>query len=226
MIERNQRELKVFDGFEFLFLTIMRESGFSNLVSTLRPIMSRKNRGTIILDENANVLFANKQAHDLCSKSETISIDNGSLNSLTSSQNIELESNLTMVAQQKIPKTVFWQESSFSHPVRMDIFPVLNDKVFTDPATAPLNSVPTILTIETIGLRTPKISPKFTELYKLTPTEFETVKSLAQGMSLSAFADKKGNCISTVRWTVRNIFAKTKTNSQRELVALANLFFD
>lgn len=199
----------------------MRDRLFSNLVNTLRPILSRKNRAAIFLDENSNIIFANKQAHDLCAMSQTISISNGSLKTFTSGQNSVLQYNLRMVTKQLTPKTIFWEESSFDHPIRMDIFPIIGDNEIT-----PLEGVPTILIIETLGLTLPKLSREFTALFKLTPTEFETVKNLAQGMSLSAFAEKNGKCISTVRWTVRNIFAKTKTNSQRELIALASLFFD
>jgi len=191
------------------------------MVSTLRPILSQKKKAAIFLDETSNVVFANKQAHDLCAKSETLSIDNGSLITFSSSQNLELQKNLNMVTAQLKSRTIFWEENNFSHPLRVDIFPVVSDLELV-----PRKSVPKILTLETIGLVKPKISDKFNELYKLTPTEFETVQSLAQGMSLSTFAEQKGNCISTVRWTMRNIFSKTKTNSQKDLVALAGLFFD
>ena len=46
-------------------------------------------------------------------------------------------------------------------------------------------------------------------------------KALLNDIPLSDYASKKGVKITTVRWTLGNIFSKTETHSQNELKSLA-----
>ena len=57
------------------------------------------------------------------------------------------------------------------------------------------------------------------QLYDLTPAEAELAAALARGRSLTDFALETGRRIQTVRKTAKQIFSKTETTRQAELVA-------
>ena len=56
--------------------------------------------------------------------------------------------------------------------------------------------------------------------YDLTPAEAELVGLLAEGVSLEEAAKRRGVTINTVRSQLKNVFAKTDTNRQGELIRL------
>lgn len=57
------------------------------------------------------------------------------------------------------------------------------------------------------------------QLYGLTPAEAELAAALVGGRTLNDFADETGRRVETVRKTVKQVFAKTETSRQSELVA-------
>jgi len=62
--------------------------------------------------------------------------------------------------------------------------------------------------------------PLIRALFDLTPTEARVARGLASGKSLEEIADESGVALSTVRWQLRHIYAKTGCTRQGELVAL------
>ncbi|MBB6261084.1 DNA-binding NarL/FixJ family response regulator [Paenochrobactrum gallinarii] len=61
---------------------------------------------------------------------------------------------------------------------------------------------------------------KFSEVYGLTPAELRITQALTQGSKLAQIATDLGVSRSTVAFHMRNIFQKTETGRQTELVAL------
>ena len=65
------------------------------------------------------------------------------------------------------------------------------------------------------------INPELLQtFYDLTPAEAELVVLLAEGVSLEEAAKRRGVTINTVRSQLKNVFAKTDTNRQGELIRL------
>src|SRR5262249_8908624 len=61
--------------------------------------------------------------------------------------------------------------------------------------------------------------------FRLTPAEANLAAALANGLSLSEYAERENLKITTVRWHLQNIFDRTETRGQAELVAMiASLF--
>jgi DNA-binding CsgD family transcriptional regulator len=58
------------------------------------------------------------------------------------------------------------------------------------------------------------------ELYALTPAEAELAQCLSQGNSLEAAAKSRNVTLNTARSQLKQIFAKTNTNRQGELLQL------
>ncbi len=57
-------------------------------------------------------------------------------------------------------------------------------------------------------------------LYALTPAEAELVRLLAEGCSLDQVAEQRGVTMNTVRSQLKQVFCKTDTSRQGELVHL------
>ena len=66
----------------------------------------------------------------------------------------------------------------------------------------------------------------FEHYYGLTGAELKLAESVFYDSSLQDYADQRGIKISTVRWTLDNIFSKTYAHSQKELKSLALKFVD
>lgn len=71
-------------------------------------------------------------------------------------------------------------------------------------------------------LRQSSVTPPvaFQQLFELTPREAEVAALIASGMSLKAVADSLRITVQTARWHLRQIFSKTETSRQQDLVAL------
>lgn len=60
------------------------------------------------------------------------------------------------------------------------------------------------------------------ELFGLTPTEARVVRNLARGLRPEEISERLGVAQTTIAFHLRNVFAKTKTHRQAQLVALAH----
>jgi DNA-binding CsgD family transcriptional regulator len=58
------------------------------------------------------------------------------------------------------------------------------------------------------------------QLYSLTPAEAELVRMLSEGLSLDEVATARGVTMNTVRSQLKQVFSKTDTKRQGELVRL------
>jgi DNA-binding CsgD family transcriptional regulator/PAS domain-containing protein len=76
------------------------------------------------------------------------------------------------------------------------------------------------LFIQEVGGLKPLPGEVLVKLYGLTPAETRLLVFLAQGMTLAEAADTLGITQATVRTHLRNVFAKTGTNRQAEVVKL------
>jgi DNA-binding CsgD family transcriptional regulator len=81
-----------------------------------------------------------------------------------------------------------------------------------------------------ISLRTPRCgfeipAARLAAAFQLTSAEAHLASALAEGLSLRDYAAREGLKITTVRWHLQNIFARTGTRSQSDLVrTIVSLF--
>jgi len=64
----------------------------------------------------------------------------------------------------------------------------------------------------------------FKDHYKLTNAELFLTEAIFEDKSLKGYAEERGVKLSTVKWTLDNVFSKTDTHSQKELKSLALVF--
>ena len=58
------------------------------------------------------------------------------------------------------------------------------------------------------------------QLYGLTPSEARVACAVASGESLESYASAHGISVSTVRWTMKQLLAKTGARRQADLVRI------
>jgi DNA-binding CsgD family transcriptional regulator len=76
------------------------------------------------------------------------------------------------------------------------------------------------------GLRCPKIAAdKIAAALELTAAEANLAAGLSEGLSLRAYAEREDLKITTVRWHLQNIFARTGVRSQADLVSMVVSLF-
>ena len=68
-------------------------------------------------------------------------------------------------------------------------------------------------------------SVELAKTFGLSPRQAEITSCLVQGFSLKQTAEKLGQTIETARWHLREIFRRTNTHSQSELIALVDHTF-
>jgi DNA-binding CsgD family transcriptional regulator len=96
-------------------------------------------------------------------------------------------------------------------PLERRTIKTMFDRVFEDVPIA-------LLTLR--DPRTPDRSEALRE-FRLTPAELALTLAIAQGMSLREYAESRTLSVQTVRTQLKTVFAKTDTNRQSQLVALA-----
>jgi len=64
---------------------------------------------------------------------------------------------------------------------------------------------------------------RLTELYQLSPVEAELAVAISMGVTVRDWADHRGVSVETVRWQLKQVFAKTGTSRQPELMRLVLL---
>lgn len=190
------------------------------MLNTLSSLICHQHNGVLFLDSEYRILFANQHANDLFERASDFNIEKHLVVSSNLEQYADYRAAVKRVTGQRVPNTIFWKDQNISYPIRLDILPVLDEIVAN-------KSIATVMVvIDTYEPKAAGIKSDFGDFYKLTRAELSVVELLVQGLSLQDCASFKGRALSTIRWTLRNIFIKTGVSSQKELLAVAALFFD
>lgn len=182
---------------------------------------SQYTKGIIVLDQDGQLLIANRLAKNLIAKSNSIEIDDDQV--VFNDKNLEklFESALDVSQPDANSTTFFWADIEFEYPLRIDVLPVNGNNRISSHDCADV-----IISIDTAGLKVHRIHQQFQSYYRLTKTEVDLVERLLKGLTLRQYAVERKVTVSTARWTLGNIFTKVSVNSQRELIVLATHFAD
>ena len=154
-------------------------------------------------------------------QSKTIKTNGEKLSSSLADSDAEFKKMLKLAYEESVPKTLYWNDSSFSLPIRLDILPIL------DPPSMPDNQeADFIVLLATNYHGDTDLNIQFRDKYGLTPTELELVRVLLKGLTPKQIAQQKDRAVSTIKWTLSNIYEKTDTRSQQQLISLAELFIE
>jgi DNA-binding CsgD family transcriptional regulator len=212
-------------AFELLSRNIVQSLRLSSHLQTLfgnhlaldRIIHDERN-ATIVVDDTLKVLWQSEAAEKLLMKSGDLSYREGKLTVnptvLREQINRQVMSAISKSEQER-EQCQTLKVTQNGSPLSLAIFASKRKTIFaTDNAR-----------VATLVIRVPKEfsdgdAQKLRVLYNLTPAEAKLAIALANGLSLSDYANRNCKSIHTIRSALKTITSKTDTHSQAELVSV------
>ncbi len=171
--------------------------------------------GVIMVDPLGRVLFLNKEASEILSQCEEITIDHGGNFLITNAaRNKELRSAVIKATE---GKNEFCTALSLANSPSLQ---PLNLLVTSMPGFSTDEQRKVIVFITDSSRHRPPEQSVLRQLYDLTQAEAKIVRALLQGLKVDEAAMDLGISVSTVRSHLKRIFSKTGTNSQSGLIRL------
>ena len=191
------------------------------MINTLNAVMHQQGIGVIYLDGEANVLGKNSKADEILETSKNLWCRGKQLcfedNQLKKSLLTKLEAKL----ENGVKERIFVKKGLDQSPIALSLFPIVDDVSVDNGRKSQW-----LMLVDDTNKKAHFSAKSMADFYRLTPAETELVNSIYNGLSLSEHAESRGVKITTVRWTLDNIFSKTYTHSQSRLKELANKFVD
>ena len=189
------------------------------MINTINKMMYQSGIGVVYLDEAANILSKDSNADEIlssvsrywCRGKQFFCEDNAVKENILSfiSEKDEADRSARFFVRKRADES----------PVSLSIFPVVDNIV-----NANGEKTHWVMLVKDPQRKPDYSSKSVARFYKLTNAEISLVTAVYQGVSLIDYAKQRGVKISTVRWTLDNVFSKTYTHSQSELRELANNF--
>jgi DNA-binding CsgD family transcriptional regulator/PAS domain-containing protein len=190
----------------------------ADTVSTrLRHAADLSGVGVIVVDIHANVLFANSAAERICDHSKALRLTDGTLRAGALHDSLRLHAAIEHVVRQDEGKKstipVVALSRTRGRPMMITLHPVTGSSNLRDQDGAIL------CVFDPESEAAASINP-LCEFYRLSAMESKLAEMMARGQSLIEAAERLGLKEHTARSYLKQIFQKTGTNRQGELVAL------
>jgi len=189
------------------------------MINTLDDIMFTNGVGVLYLDESQNIVSANGVAKRILDDGKAFKRLGQKLVFPDSSLRRKVLACIRTVKSTEFQESIFIKRNVDEPPVRVNIYPYSDD--LTDSSGIKPSSV---LLVSDMSLQPKLCSRSIKEFFSLTKAELALVESLALGLSLQQHAERRGVKVTTVRWTLENVFSKTYKRSQGELIDLIRKF--
>lgn len=189
--------------------------------AALEEALNRSDDGVVLISRSTNILFANEAAEAIMASGQGIRRVNDSIRATSLADSVNLQLTLEHVVAAAV-------EGSGAHPVGGQVLalrrragpPLLALVIPSE--TPPLEPTDAAAVMY---LADPKLDPgrmllPICQVYRLSPVETALAGHLVAGRSLSVAAQAMKVKEPTARTYLKNIFIKTSTNRQAELVAL------
>ena len=180
--------------------------------------------GIIFVDASGRVLHANSQAHSILQEEDGLSARDGKLAGARPSDTQKLLGSITTAAatargkSHDAPASVRLPRPSERRPLDVTACPVdIDTQVWSD-----VRAVAYLVVSDGLG-RLDGVAPRMMDLYGLSSVEAALAVAIARGITVSEWAERRGVSVETVRWQLKQVFAKTDTSRQPELVRLVLL---
>jgi DNA-binding CsgD family transcriptional regulator len=202
------------------FRLYRRVGGAQHESLAMAEVMDRLAIGVVLVDRERRPIVSNRTADRL------IALDDGLMRS---ADRLRTESPRDHAVLQRLLSEAIAEAQegerkshvmAISRPSGKRAFPVLIAPLLAgEPGDATEDAVVSVIIGDPEAMQT--INPEILRtFYDLTPAEAELVSLLAGGVSLEGAAKRRGVTINTVRSQLKNVFSKTETNRQGELIRL------
>ena len=188
----------------------------------LESALHQSDTGVILLARGGEMIFANDAAELVFAKGDGLCRKHGFLNATNLSESVSLQvaiNHLEAVNANQM-STVGYQSSPVLALHRESGPPLIVSLLAAETRAIEPGDAAVILHVVDPQLNTAKMLAPVCRLYRLSPVETDLVCHLAQGKALSQAAELMHVKEQTARSYMKQIFLKTDTNRQTELVVL------
>lgn len=187
------------------------------IATRLRDAANLSGVGVIIADIHANVLFANDAAERICDHSKALRLTDGTLRAATLHDSLRLhaaiEHVVTQGENQRAAVPAIALTRARGRPIMITLSPLSMTASDCDKHGA------IVCVFDPESEAAASVHP-ICEFYRLSAMESKIAELMAQGYSITEAADRLSLKEHTARSYLKQIFQKTGTNRQGELVAL------
>jgi DNA-binding CsgD family transcriptional regulator len=178
-------------------------------------------RGIFTFDVHGRLLWANRTGEEICRQNDGLSIQRGSLTAALPAETRQLQQLLHDAIQTanggntSAPDAMLIARPSGRRPYVLLVSPLHVNRRRID------DQRPTVVVFASDPEWTPEVpAARLSHLYGLTPAEAQLAQQLASGLDLCEIAEASHRTRNTVRTQLKQVFHKTGTRRQAELVRL------
>ncbi|MDJ0853083.1 MAG: hypothetical protein QNK04_32330 [Myxococcota bacterium] len=190
--------------------------------SALTEVIDRLPVGVILLDAEGRVVLKNRSVDQILDLRDGFFLDQGRPRVADSRENRSLQKLISEVSR-SAPDIAHAGGSGVLCVTRASgrrAFPIWVGKLLAPAPDNRTDEAQSILFIADPDRGQISTTLVLESLYALTPAEAELVRLLAEGCSLDQVAEERGVTMNTVRSQLKQVFCKTDTSRQGELVHL------
>lgn len=190
-------------------------------VQGLLTVTDIQGNGVIILDANHKIIFQNQAAENLTSQKDGLFIKDGFLVAAESECNWRLNRALVQACRQiQIGTNQLSGMLQVERPTGKAPYSLLISPIFDQERYPGLKEPAALVALHDPSMVTDLPVERVAALYGLTPAEARLAVSISSGSSVRDYADRNSITENTVRTQLKQVFAKTETNGQVDLVRL------
>ncbi|UZK67771.1 hypothetical protein [Sphingomonas sp. M1-B02] len=183
--------------------------------------LDQTDTGVIFLTKRGEVVFANEAAETILSTGDGLRRNHGSVAATIIAESMSLQVALEHVEAINAQRSAVRARSAPVLALHRDSGPpLIVSLVAAETSAVEASDVAVIMYVVDPQLSTAKMLAPVCRLYQLSPVETDLVCHLAQGKALCRAAESMHIKEQTARSYMKQIYLKTKTNRQTELVVL------
>lgn len=187
----------------------------------LREVMDRLPSGVILLDKNSRAVLTNRSADQILSLEDGIRLDRGKPRLADPQQDRAFQQLVAEAVQTSAQRgRSYGRTLSVVRPSGRRSYATMVGPLLAPPPGTNLGEAVAILFVADPEGSQISTTQVLEGLYDLTPAEAELLRLLAEGNSLEQVAGQRGVTMNTARSQLKQVFAKTDTRRQGELVRL------
>jgi DNA-binding CsgD family transcriptional regulator len=187
----------------------------------LREVLDRLPSGVMLLDKDGRVVLSNRSADLIVALDDGIRLESGRPRLSDPQQDRGFQQLLVDSAQTRAERgRSYGKTLSVVRPSGRRSFASMIGPLLAPPPGTNLREAAAILFITDPDGSQISTTEVLQGLYELTPAEAELLRLLAEGRSLEEVARQRGITMNTARGQLKQVFAKTDTRRQGELVRL------
>lgn len=183
--------------------------------------MYERGVGVLYLDGGANVIAKNSKAEEILDSCSRFWCSGKRLCFEDNEVKDTFFCKLDEIRNSNSSTSMFVKKALNMSPIRVNAFPIF-DNIYNQKGEKPC----WVLLVNDTEHKPILSAKSMAEFYGLTNAELALVSAIYDGLNLAEYAEQRGVKITTVRWTLDNVFSKTYTHSQSQLKELANKFVE